>query len=67
MNVALRKPMTREEFFHWAEAQEGRYEFDGFQPVAMTGGTNSHGLIVANLIIGLRTSAQGQGTAACCR
>lgn len=54
MNVALRKPMTREEFFQWAEAQEGRYEFDGFQPVAMTGGTNNHGLIVANIVFELR-------------
>ncbi len=54
MNVALRKPMSREEFFQWAEAQEGRYEFDGFQPVAMTGGTNNHGLIVANIVFELR-------------
>ncbi len=60
MNVALRKPMSREEFFQWAEAQEGRYEFDGFQPVAMTGGTNNHGLIVANLIIGLGTRLRGK-------
>ena len=60
MNVALRQPMTREEFFQWAEAQEGRYEFDGFQPVAMTGGTNNHGLIVANLIIELGTRLKGK-------
>ena len=39
MNVALSsKPrMTREEFFAWAQIQGARYEFDGFQPVAMTG------------------------------
>jgi hypothetical protein len=43
MNIALRRPMTQEEFLAWAEAQEERYEFDGFQPVAMTGGTNNHG------------------------
>lgn len=49
MNVALRKPITREEFFAWAEGQEERYEFDGFQPVAMTGGTNRHGIISRNL------------------
>ncbi len=54
MNVALRKPMTREEFFVWAEGQEGRYEFDGFQPVAMTGGTNNHGLIAGNLYFQLK-------------
>ena len=40
MNVALRKPWTQEQFFTWADAQEARYEFDGFQPVAMTGGFN---------------------------
>jgi hypothetical protein len=39
MNVALRRTMTREDFLAWAEGQEERYEFDGFQPVAMTGGT----------------------------
>ncbi len=49
MNVALRKPMTREDFLIWAEGQEGRYEFDGFQPVAMTAGTNNHGTISDNL------------------
>ena len=34
--------MTRDQFFNWAEAQEERYEFDGFQPVAMTGGSLNH-------------------------
>lgn len=61
MNVVLRKPMTRKEFFQWAEAQEGRYEFDGFQPVAMTGGTNNHGLIVANIIAELKNRLKGTG------
>ncbi len=41
--------MTRDEFLLWVEGQEGRYEFDGFQPVAMTGGTNTHGRIISNL------------------
>jgi Uma2 family endonuclease len=34
--------MTRAAFLDWASAQDGRYEFDGLAPVAMTGGTNSH-------------------------
>jgi hypothetical protein len=39
MNVVLRTPrMTRDEFLTWAEVQRARYEFDGFVPVAMTGG-----------------------------
>ena len=41
MNVPLRKPWTQEQFFAWAESQDTRYEFDGFQPVAMTGGFNN--------------------------
>lgn len=49
MNVAFRRGMTREEFLAWAEGQEGRYEFDGFAPVAMTGGTAGHGIISRNL------------------
>lgn len=42
MNVALRKPMTLARFLAWEERQELRHEFDGFQPVAMTGGTDAH-------------------------
>jgi len=49
MNVPVRKPWTQEEFFAWAEAQDGRFEFDGFQPVAMTGGTAGHDDITYNL------------------
>ena len=60
MNVALRKTMTREEFFQWAEAQEERYEFDGERPVAMTGGTNDHGLIVANIVFELKGRLRGK-------
>jgi Uma2 family endonuclease len=62
MNVALRKPsMTRDQFFAWAEASDGRYEFDGFQPVAMTGGTVNHSQITQNLYFALRTRLQGTG------
>ncbi len=59
MNVALRKPMTQDEFFTWAEGQEGRYEFDGFQPVAMNGGTNNHGIISGNIYFQLRLGLAG--------
>ena len=54
MTVALRRPMTQAEFFEWAQAQEGRYEFDGFQPVAMTGGSGNHARIVGNIAFQLR-------------
>ena len=49
MTLALRKPMTPQEFFHWAEAQDTRYEFDGFQPVAMTGGNIVHSRVIRNV------------------
>lgn len=49
MNAPLRKPWTQEEFFSWAERQESRYEFDGFQPVAMTGGNVNHSRITGSL------------------
>lgn len=51
MNGALRKPMTVEQFLTWEERQELRYEFDGMQPVAMTGGTAAHAAIQRNLAI----------------
>lgn len=50
MSNALRKPMTLDEFLAWEERQELRYEFDGVQPVAMTGGTYAHDAVHVNLI-----------------
>ena len=62
MNVALRQPsMTRDQFFDWAQAQEERYEFDGFQPIAMTGGTANHNRICQNVWSALRTRLDGTG------
>ena len=49
MNVAVREPWTQEEFFAWAEAQAERYEFDGDQPVAMTGGSAGHSRLMRRL------------------
>ncbi len=51
MDAALRKPMTLERFLAWEERQELRYEFDGFAPIAMTGGTRAHAGIQRNLAI----------------
>jgi Uma2 family endonuclease len=59
MNVALRKPWTQEQFFSWAEAQETRYEFDGFQPVAMTGGNLNHSRVTRNLGAALHSRLRG--------
>jgi len=41
--------MTLAQFLAWEERQELRYEFDGFAPVAMTGGTFAHDRITFNL------------------
>ncbi len=51
--------MTREEFFDWAQVQDVRYEFDGFEPVAMTGGTVNHNRIAQNIYFVLRTRLGG--------
>jgi Uma2 family endonuclease len=62
MSTALRKPrMTREQFFAWAQADGGRWEFDGFEPVAMTGGTVNHSRIGHNIHAALRLRLQGSG------
>ncbi len=61
MNVALRKPWTQAEFFAWAERQEVRYEFDGFQPVAMTGDFNGASAIGVNLLASLHGRLRGSG------
>jgi Uma2 family endonuclease len=59
MSVALRKPMTLEAFLDWESRQPVRYEFDGFGPVAMAGGTLEQGLIQANLISALHARLRG--------
>jgi len=60
MNVAFRRPMSLDEFLEWEEQQELRYEFDGFQPVAMTGGTFAHAEIAGNVFFILKGFLQGK-------
>lgn len=59
MNAPLRKPWTQDRFFSWAERQETRYEFDGLQPVAMTGDFNGASAIGVNLITSLHGRLRG--------
>jgi Uma2 family endonuclease len=59
MSVAMNKPMTREEFLAWEAKQEFRYEFDGFQPIAMAGGTVAHATIQRNLAIAVGGRLRG--------
>ena len=60
MNVVLRRPMTVEQFLIWENQQALRYEFDGFQPVAMTGGTAAHAFIQSNLLVALGSGLRGK-------
>ncbi len=60
MHHALRRPMTADEFLAWEAKQELKWEFDGFQPVAMTGGTGAHALIQINLTTALRNRLRGK-------
>ena len=60
MSQLQRKAMTPEEFLAWEAGQELRWEFDGFEPVAMTGGTDAHAAIQANVIIALGNRLRGK-------
>jgi Uma2 family endonuclease len=52
--------MTVAEFLAWEERQERPWEFDGFAPVAMTGGTLVHELIGGNVRTALQNRLAGQ-------
>ena len=59
MDTAVQQTWTQEKFFAWAEAQEGRYEFDGTTPLPMTGGEIGHDEITGNIIFALRERLRG--------
>ena len=52
MNVSLRKPMTLTEFLALEERQELRFEFNGCEPVDMTGGT----IVLSSMATGMPAS-----------
>lgn len=60
MSVALRPPMTVDEFLEWEDRQALRHEFDGIRPIAMTGGTRAHAEIQGNLAVALKTRLRGK-------
>lgn len=60
MNVALRRPMSLDEFLAWERRQELRHEFDGIRPAAMTGGTVEHSVIATNLVRTLEDRLRGK-------
>ena len=60
MSVALHPPrMTTAEFLAWEEGQELRWEFDGFEPVAMTAGTFAHDQLQRNMILSIGGRLRG--------
>ena len=65
MTVALRQPMTLDQFLAWEEQQELRYEFDGIGPVAMAGGTAEHDRISLNLAASLVVRLRGKPCRPC--
>ena len=60
MSQVRRRTMTPDEFLAWGANQELKWEFDGFDPVAMTGGTDAHAAIQANVIIALGNRLRGK-------
>ncbi len=60
MSQVLRKVMTPEEFLAWEATQELKWEFDGFEPVAMVGATLVHAAIQANIITALNNRLRGK-------
>ena len=60
MSATRHKPMTVADFLAWEEQQELRYEFDGSEPVAMTGTTAAHALIQHNLHVSMGSRLRGR-------
>ena len=60
MSQLQRRAMTPDEFLVWEAGQELKWEFGGFEPVAMTGDTDAHAAIQANIITALTIRLRGQ-------
>ena len=60
MSQQQRKPMKPDEFLAWEEKQELKWEFDGLQTVAMTGGSVAHSRIQGNLNFALISRLRGK-------
>jgi Uma2 family endonuclease len=50
MNVVVRPRVSLADFLEWERDQPQRYEFDGTQPIPMTGGTVAHARLVRRLM-----------------
>lgn len=55
MNLALKQPSwTIESFLEWETKQDSRFEYDGFEPVAMVNARLGHQLIIRNAMSALQ-------------
>jgi len=61
VNVVQRQRWTIASFLAWEERQERPWEFDGFQPVAMNGGSLNHDRITFRLHQALDARLAGRG------
>jgi Uma2 family endonuclease len=52
--LAFMPPRTLEEFLDWVPLQDGAFEWDGVQPVAMVGGTLGHSELASRVEQALR-------------
>lgn len=59
MSQAQSKPMTPSEFLAWESSQELKWEFDGLQSVAITGGTRAHAVLQVKLFRALANRLDG--------
>ncbi len=59
MSELLRQRMSLDEFLAWERKQDRPFEFDGFAPVAMNGGTVAHSEIATNVVEALRRQTRG--------
>ncbi len=58
--IAQAKPqMSLDDFVHWQQGEEGRYEFYDGLAYAMAGAENAHVLVSTNFIVSLRSRLRG--------
>lgn len=60
MDTVLDRPWTTETFLAWEDRQEGRFEFNGQDVIAMTGGSVAHQRVIGNLWMPLLRLLAGQ-------
>lgn len=60
MSQAKFKLMTPSEFLTWEGDQELKWEFNGLQPIPMTGGTRAHAVLQVNLLRALANRLDGK-------